>query len=91
MAHLNASDLTGYSESFAAPAGFNGPMFTGSVDLILSTGITQQVFCSLPSALKCIHCIEAKNLYCLSLDEDVTVLNLRSKLIILENTYINQK
>ena len=91
MALLSASDFTGYSDSFAAPAGFNDPIFAGSVDLILSTGITQQVFDSLSSALKCIHYMEANNLYSLSPNEDVTVLNLRSKLIILENTYINQK
>ena len=82
MALLNASGFTGYSDSFAAPAGFNGPIFTGSVDLILSTGITQQVFDSLSSALKCIHYIEANNLYSRSPNEDVTILNLRSKLII---------
>ena len=91
MAPLSASDFTGYSDSFAAPAGFNGPIFAGSVDLILSTGITQQVFDSLASALKCIHYMEANNLYSLSPNEDVTVLNLRSKLLILENTYISQK
>ena len=91
MALLSASDFTGYSDSFAAPAGFNDPIFAGSVDLILSTGITQQVFDTLSSALKCIHYMEANNLYSLSPNEDVTILNLRSKLLILENTYINQK
>ena len=91
MALLSASDLTGYSDSFAAPAGFNDPIFTTSVDLILSTGIAQQVFDSLYSALKCINYMEANNLYPLSPNEDVTILNLRSKLLILENTYINQK
>ena len=34
MALLSASGFTGYSDSFAAPAGFNDPIFTGSVDLI---------------------------------------------------------
>ena len=43
MALLSSSDFSGYSDSFAAPAGFNDPIFSGSVDLILSTGITQQV------------------------------------------------
>ena len=47
MALLSASDFIGYSDSFAAPAGFNDPIFAGSVDLFLSTGITQQVFDSL--------------------------------------------
>ena len=91
MALLSASDFTGYSDSYAAPAGFNDPIFAGSVDLILSTGITQQVFDSLSTGLKCIHYMEANNLYSLSPNEDVTILNLRSKLLILENTYINQK
>ena len=91
MALLSASDFIGYSDSFAAPAGFNDPIFAGSVDLILSTGITQQVFGSLSSALKCLHYMEANNLYSLSPNGDVTVLNLRSKLLILENIYINQE
>ena len=91
MALLSASGFVGYSDSFAAPAGFNDPVFAGSVDLILSTGITQQVFDTLSSALKCINYMEANNLYSLSPTEDVTILNLRSKLFILENTYINQK
>ena len=63
MALLETSDFRGYSDSFAALAGFSDPIFTGSVDLILSTGITQQVFDSLSSALKCIHYMEANNLF----------------------------
>ena len=91
MALFSASDFTGYGDSFAVPAGFNDSIFAGSVDLILSTGITQQVFDSLSSALKCIRHMEANNLYSLSPNGNVTVLNLRSKLVILENTSINQK
>ena len=91
MALLSASDFTGYSDTYAIPASSTDVIFSGSVDLILSTGITQQVFDSLSSALKCIHYMEANKLYSLSPNEDVTVLNLRSKLLILENTYINQK
>ena len=91
MALLGASGFIGYNDSFAAPAGFNDPVFAGSVDLILSTGITQQVFDSLSSALTCIHYMEANNLYSLGPNEDAAVLNLRPKLLILENAYINQK
>ena len=91
MALLPASDFTGYSDSFASPAGFNDPIFAGSVDLILSTGITQQVFNTLSTALKCIPYMESNKLYSLSPNEDITIINLRSKLLILENTYINQK
>ena len=52
MALLSASDFTGYGDSYAAPAGFNDLIFAGSVDLLLSTGTTQQIFDSLSSALK---------------------------------------
>ena len=91
MALLNASDLTGFSDNYAIPSGVSDPIFTGSVDIILSTGITQQMFDTLSTALKCIHYMEANSLYSLSPNEDVTIINLRSKLFILENTYINQK
>ena len=91
MALLNASDFNGYSATYAVPAGVNDTIFTCSVDIILSTGITQQVFDSLSIALRCIHYMETTKLYSLSPNEDITILNLRSKLLILENTYINQK
>ena len=91
MALLNASDFTGYWAAYAIPSGTEDVIFSGSVDIILSTGIVQTVFDSLASALKCIHYMEANNLYSLSPNEDVTIINLRSKLLILENTYINQK
>ena len=91
MALLNASDFTGYSDNFAIPSGVSDPIFTGSVDIILSTGVTQQVFDTLSTALKCIHYMEQQRIYSLSPNEDITILNLRSKLLVLENTYINQK
>jgi len=91
MALFSASDFTGFTSTFAVPSGITDVLFAGSVDLILSTGITQQVFDTLSTALKCIHYMEANKLYSLSPNEDVTILNLRSKLLILENTYINQK
>ena len=91
MALLSASDFIGYSDSFAIPGDSSDVIFSGSVDLILSTGLTQQVFGSLSSALKCTHYMEVSKLYSLSPNEDITIINLRSKLLILENTYINQK
>ena len=91
MALLSASDFNGYNDSYAVPAGSSDVMFSGSVDIILSTGITQQVFGTVSTALKCIHYMESNKFYSLSPDEDITILSLRSKLIILENICINQK
>ena len=91
MALYSASGFPGFSDSYAVPAGSSDAIFTGSVDIILSTGTTQQVFDTLPTALKCIHFMEQQKLYSLSPNEDVTIINLRSKLLVLENTYMNQK
>ena len=66
MALLSASDFTGFSDSCAIPANSSDVIFSGSVDLILSTGITQQVFDTLSTALKCIHYMESNKLYPLS-------------------------
>ena len=91
MALLKASDFTGFSDSYAVPAGGSDVIFIGSVDLILSTGFTQQVFGTLITALKCTHYMGTNKLYSLSPNEDIAILNSRSKLPILENTYINQE
>ena len=91
MALLNASDFTGFSDNYAIPSGVSDSISIASVDIILSTGITQQVFDSLSTALKSIHYMEQQRIYSLSPNEDITILNLRSKLLILENTYTKQK
>ena len=91
MAPYQASDFTGFSDSYAIPANSPDVIFTGSVNIILPTGITQQVFDTLSTALKCIHFMEQQKLYSLSPNEDATTINLRSKLLILENACINQK
>ena len=51
MALFSASGFTLYSYSYAIPANSSDVIFSGSVDLILSTGITQQVFDTLSTAL----------------------------------------
>ena len=91
MALLYASDFTGFSDNYAIPSGVSDHISTGSVDIILSTGITQQIVDTLSTALTCIHYMEANNIYSLSPNEDITILILRSEFLILENTYINQK
>ena len=82
MALYQASDFTGFSDSLAVPSGSSDVIFTGSVDLILSTGITQQMFGTLPTAIKCSHFMEQQKLYSPSPNEDATLINLRSKLLI---------
>jgi hypothetical protein len=91
MAILNASDFSGSSATYAVPASDSSTLYGGGVDIILSTGVTTQVFDALSTAIKTIHYMDVNSLYSLSPNEDITILNLRSKLLILENTYLNQK
>ena len=83
MALYQASNFTGFSDSYAVPAGSSDVIFTGSVDFILSVGITQHVFDTLSAAPKCIHFMESNKLYSLSPNEDISIPNLRSKLWVL--------
>ena len=89
MALLTHSDFTGFSAGYAFPVGVdNETLFTGSVDIILSTGVTQAVFDQVSTVGKCIHYMESNSLYSLSPNEDITIINLRSKLLILERILI---
>ena len=88
MALFQVSDFTGFSDSYAVPAGSSDAIVTGSVDLILSTGITQQVFDTLSTALRCIRFMEQRKLYSLSPDEGVTIINLRSKILKMMDSYV---
>ena len=63
MALLSASDFTLYSDSYVIPANSSDAIFSGSVDLILPTGIIQQVFDTLSTALKCTHYMEANKFF----------------------------
>ena len=81
MALLNSSGSNGYYDSYAVPSGSSDVIFSGSVDIILSTGITQQAFHTSSTALKCTHYMESNKLYSLSPNENITILNLRSKLL----------
>ena len=69
MALYQASDFTGFSDSYAVPAGSTDVIFAGSVDIILSTGVTQQVFDILSTASKCIHFMKTSKLYVFSITE----------------------
>ena len=66
VALYQASGFTGFSDSCAVPVGSSDVIFLGSVDLNLSTEITQQVPDILPTALKCIHFMESNNIFAIT-------------------------
>ena len=91
MALYQADGFTGFKDSYDVLAGSSDLISTASVDIVLTTGIAQLVFDTLSTSLKCTQYIGTKNIYSLSPDEDITVINLRPKLSILDSTYMNQK
>ena len=55
MALYQASDVIGFSASYAVPSDVSDVLFTGSVGIILSTGLTQPVFDTLSTATYQMH------------------------------------
>ena len=64
---------------------------TGSINIILSPGVNQPVFNSLSTALKCLKFMNSRNQYFIMVGDDITIINCQTKLLIFENTCINQK
>ena len=89
MALLQASYFDMFVAVWSVPNQDGIQVFTGSVDLVLSTGIVQIVVDRVSTDLTCIHYMGTNKLYYPSPDEDLNLINLRSKLLVLEN--INQK
>ena len=73
MALHQTSDLSGFSATYAAPSGLTDSRFTGSIGIILSTGLTQQVSEALTTAIKCINFMGNNKLYSLNLDDNITI------------------
>ena len=89
MTIFTSSDFTGYTPS--QPTGAASLTDTGSITLIKSDATTETVFDSLTTALKCLNFMNSKNMYYLMAGDDITIINCQTKLLILENTFTNQK
>ena len=89
MVLLQSSDFDIYVAAWSVPVQDGIQVFTGSVGLVLSTGVTQLVFDRVSTASTCIQYMEATKLYYLCPNEDITITTLRSQLLVLENTCIN--
>ena len=89
MVIFTSSDFTGYTTD--TPVGASSLIDTGSITLIKSDATTETVFDSLTTALKCLNFMTSKNMYYLLAGDDITIINCETKLLILENTFTNQK
>ena len=89
----SANDFTTYTAT--VPASIDPPtalVDTGAIVITKSDNTNVTVFDSLETALKCLDYMNTNSLYYMLCDDgDLTILNLNMKLLIFENTFINQK
>ena len=93
MVIFTSSDFTGYTVSTPLLETLAGGTLidTGGITLIKSDATTETVFDSLTTALKCLNFMNSKNMYYLMAGDDITIITCETKLLILENTFTNQK
>ena len=63
----------------------------GNISIIKSDGVNQIVFNSLSTALKCLNFMNSRGQYYMAAGDDITILNVQTKLLIVENTFTNQQ
>jgi len=91
MALFDSTDFSTYTVDVPSSEAGNTLTDNGNVSIIKSDGSTQIVFNSLETALKCLNFMNARNQYYIIAGDDITIVNCQTKLLILENTFINQK
>lgn len=62
-----------------------------NVTIITSDGVTRTVFDTLPTALLCLNYMRSRKQYYLQASDEITIINCETKLLIVENTFLNQK
>ena len=90
MPIFEASDFT--TNPIETPSSTEVKGSGGAVTIILSTGITETVFDSLDTALRCLAFMNSRGQYYLQASDDIMIVNVSSvKLLVLETTMLNQK
>ena len=88
---FTSSDLATEVDVPVGETGESPPNAAHSVQLTLQDGTVINVFDSLTTALKCISTMRAKGQWFLQASEDVVVVSVGTKLLVLEATLVNQK
>ena len=89
MSIFDNTDFAG--STIDVPVGQTTITDNGNISIIKSDGVNQTVFNSLSTALKCLNFMNSRGQYYMEAGDDLTILNLQTKLLIVENTFINQK
>jgi hypothetical protein len=78
--------------TFDIPSVTGGIKGSGVVQMYLSDNTLKNVFSSLDVALGCLKYMKTNNLYSITPSDDLTIINVDDvKLLVLENTFLNQK
>ena len=85
------TDLDFTTNTVDVPVGQSTITDNGVVSLTKSDGVTQTVFSSLTVALKALNFMNSRSQYYMMAGDDITIVNLQTKLLIVENTFVNQK
>jgi hypothetical protein len=82
----------GYFPTYDTPTVSGGVIGSGSVDMYLSDNTIKNIFSTLAGALGLLKYMKDNNLYSITPSDDLTFINVSDvKLLILENTFLNQK
>ena len=61
------------------------------ITIITSDGVTRTVFDTVATALLCLNYMRSRKQYYLQASDEITIINCETKLLIVENTFLNQK
>jgi len=61
------------------------------ITIITSDGVTRTVFDTVETALKCLNYLRSRKQYYLQISDELIRINCETKLLIIENTFLNQK
>ena len=90
MKIFNDTDFA--SSVIDVPVGESGTVTdNGNIRIIKYDGVTQMVFNSLSTALKCLKFMNSRGQYYMAAGDDMTMLIQQTKLLIVGNTCTNQK
>lgn len=88
---FTSADFTTEPDVPVGQTGPNPPNAAHSVQLALQDGTVLNVFDSLTTALKCLSTMRAKSQWFIQASEDIVVVSVGTKLLLLEATLVNQK
>ena len=89
MAFLTVNDVVKHTVD--VPVCHSTIIDNGVVLLKPPDGVTQTMFSSRAAALNTLNVINSRSQYYMMAGDDITIINVHTKLLVVENTCVNQK